>query len=239
MRRSLSRYSAVRCAAALVVFAAMAACGGHNHLERYTFTNRALAVVYYAPPAPELRTGLYDVRDIHSPLSAVLHAGTGIAKEVEGGKARARLDSASTHVDVTSRMSQRTLERMSRYLGTHPVSTADSADYLLEVNMRDFGIDARGQSTAYLYMDAEAVLIDSHTGHEIWNLNVHGYDRLTPFVRGTERVPTGIITAGVLHTVSVEDFQRVLEQLSDYSSDVITSNLRDALWDVRNEHASR
>lgn len=239
MRCSESRRAGVRAVSCFIASLVLASCGGHNHLSRYVFTHRALAVVYYAPPAPELQTGWYDVRGVHTPVDAVLRAGSGIAKEVEGGKARARLDSASDRVDVTSRMSQRTLERMSRYLGTHPVSTPDSADYLLEVNMHDFGIDARGQSTAYLYMDAEAVLIDSHTGHEIWNLNVHGHDRLTPFVRAGEHVPTGIITAGVLHTVSVDDFQRVLEQLSDYSSDVITSNLRDALWDVRDQRASR
>jgi len=235
MRAFESRHRGARAAAAASAMLVMASCGGHNHLSRYAFANRSLAVVYYAPASPDLETGIYNVRNVHTPVDAVLRAGSDIAKEVEGRKARARLDSASTHVDATSRMSQRTLERASRYLGTHPVSTADSADYLLEVNMRDYGIDARGQSAAYLYMTAEVVLLDHRDGHEIWNLNVHGYDRLTPIVHAGEHVPTGIITAGALSTVSVADFQQVLEELSDYSSDLVTNELRDALWNARNK----
>ncbi|HEX5436548.1 MAG TPA: hypothetical protein VFW98_05295 [Gemmatimonadaceae bacterium] len=233
------RRSALRSITAMFAALAVAACGGHNHLERYSFADRSLAVVYYAPAAPELETGLYNVSHIHTAVDAVLRAGSGVAKEIEGGKARARLDSAATQVDVATRMSQRTLDRVSRYLGTHPVTDRSAADYLLEVNVRDIGIDARGQSAAYLYMNADAVLLDRHTGHEIWDQEVQGTDRLTPFVRGTEHVPTGIITAGALSTVSVADFQQILQQLSDYSADLIINRLRDALWDVRKDQPAQ
>ncbi|HEX6964668.1 MAG TPA: hypothetical protein VF166_02640 [Gemmatimonadaceae bacterium] len=227
------RRAAGRASLALVASVVLASCGGHNHLERYAFTNRALAVVYLAPPSPDLETGIYNLRHVHTPLDAVVRAGSDVAKEVEGRKARARLDTASTRVNPVDRMSQRTLDRASRYLGTRAVQTPDSADYLLEVNLTDYGIDARGQSAAYLYMKAQVVLLDHHDGHEIWDSNVSGWNRLTPFVRAGEHVPTGIITAGVLSTVSVDDFQQVLQELSDYTSDIVTNELRNALWDVR------
>lgn len=211
-----------------------AACGGHNHLSEYNFTSRSIAVVYLAPPRPELLTGWYDVPNLDDPVSAVVAAGSGVAKEVVGRKARSRLDSATFMVNIDSLMSTRTLERASRYLGARPSPDRRSADFLLEVDMHRSGIDIRGQSAAYLFMRATAVLLDARSGREIWSYDVNGRNRLTPFLYGGNRVPTGAITASVLNTVSVADFQRALEQLADFSSNEITDGLRGALRDARN-----
>lgn len=218
---------------ALVTLAALGGCGGHHHLAEHTFAGRSLALVYIAPPAPQLLTGYYDLRRVDDPLEAVAVATSGVAREVEGRRAAVRLDSASARVDVATRLAQQTLERASRYLGTRAVPSAEGADYLLEVHMRRFGIDARYQSAAYLFTQAEAVLIDRTTGREIWNIDVRGTQRLTPFVRGTEHVPGGLITAGTLHTVSTEDFQEALEQLVSYTANLMTDELRAELRHVR------
>jgi hypothetical protein len=153
-------------------------------------------------------------------------------KEVEARRASVRLDSATTRVDVASRLANETLERASRYLGVRPVQGTD-ADFLLEVHMRSFGIDVRGHDAAYLFTNAEAVLLDRRTGREIWSVDVHGNDRLTPGVDGTERGPGAIITAGTLSRVSVADFQHALGQLVSYSSTLITDELRTSLRDAR------
>ena len=233
MRSPMSRY---RIARALVLAPAVllgAACGGHNHLSEYNFTSRSLALVYIAPPRPQLVTGWYNVPDVNDPVSAVVAAGSGVAKEVEGRRARTRLDSAAALVDLTAIMSQRTLERTSRYLGATPAPNRQAADFVLEVNMHNSGIDLRRQSTAYLFMNATAVLLDARTGREIWSVDVDGRNRLTPFLYGGNRVGAGAITAAALSTVSVADFQRALEDLADFSSNEISDGLRQALRDVR------
>src|SRR5437868_3291759 len=79
----------------------------------------------------------------------------------------------------------RTLLRASRYLGTHPAQSLESADFVLEVTMKGFGLDARRSTATYLYTSAEAVLIDRRTGREIWSTSVSGRERMTPWVRGT------------------------------------------------------
>jgi hypothetical protein len=212
---------------------AVAGCGGHNHLADYNFASRSLSVVYIAPPSPELLTGWYSVPNVDDPVSAVVAAGSGVAKDVVGRKARLRLDSATHLVNIDSLMSTRTLERTSRYLGAEPSADRHGADFLLEVNMHNSGIDIRGEHAAYLFMSATAVLLDARTGREIWSFDVDGRNRLTPFLFGDNRVPTGAVTAGVLNTVSVQDFQRALEQLADFSSNEITDRLREALRDAR------
>ena len=235
MRRLTFRRPTPRAATGLLALAVLASagCGGGHHLDEYTFANRSMALVYIAPPAPGLLTRKYDVRRSDDLVDAVITAGAGVARDAEARRARARLDSATSRTAVTEDLARRTLERTSRYLGMRPVEAPGDADFLLEVHMRSYGVDARSQSAAYLYTNAEAVLLDRHTGREIWNVKVRGTDRLTPFVRASSPVPGTIITAGTLHLVSVADFQQAVDQLVTFSSSLIADELRSSLRDVR------
>ncbi len=221
--------------AAVALAASLLSCGGGHHLAEYPFASRTLAVVYIAPPAPELLTSYYDLTNSQNPVEAVVRAGADVAREKEGRRANARLDSASARIDIPAILAQRTLQRASRYLGTRPITDENQADYLMEVRMERFGINAKADEAAYLFTYAEAVLLDRRTGREIWNINVHGRDRLTPYVQSTSPIPGSVITASTLGSVSVTQFQGALNQLMDYSSNLITDELRAALRDVRNK----
>jgi hypothetical protein len=192
-------------------------------------------VVYIAPPSPELLTSYYDLTNSQNAVEAVVRAGADVAREREGRRANARLDSATARIDIPAVLAQRTLQRASRYLGTRPVTDETQADYLMEVRMERFGINAKADEAAYLFTYAEAVLLDRRTGREIWNVNIHGRDRLTPYVESSSPIPGSVITASTLGSVSVADFQGALNQLMDYSSNLITDELRSALRDVRNK----
>jgi hypothetical protein len=130
-------------------------------------------------------------------------------------------------------LAKRTLERASRYLGVRPIASGADADFLLEVHMRSYGLDASGSSAATLYTNAEAVLLDRRSGREVWNVTVRGTDRIAPRVRGAGGVGGTIIAAGALHTMTVEDFQQALDQLMSLSSNVVADELRAALRQAR------
>ena len=217
--------------AALVVVSG--GCGPKHRLKEFQFADRSIAFVYIAPPAPVLRTAGYDVDANDNPVTAVMKVGTGAAKEIEARKARSKLDSALRRVDFSGRLAQHTLERASRYLGTRPAASAADSDYILEVQMERLGIDVSGDEAAYLFTNAQTVLLDRRTGAEVWSIGVRGTDRLTPSVEGGSGVPGGIITAGTLRNVSVSDFEHALNQLAVLSSNVIAEELRDALRDAR------
>ena len=221
--------------ALIVVIASAVACGGGHHLAEYPFSTRTLAVVYIAPPAPVLLTNYYDVRTSQNAIEAVVRAGADVVKEREGRRASARLDSATARVDIPAVLARKTLERASRYLGTRPIADEQQADYLMEVRMDRFGINAKADEAAYLFTYSEAVLLDRRTGREIWNMRVHGRDRLTPYVVGSNGIPGTVVTASTIGSVSVAEFQGALNQLMDLSSNVITNELRAALRDVRNK----
>lgn len=229
------RPSAHALAAALPLLLAAIGCGGpRHHLGEYTFADRSMATVVIGSPAPGLLTPSYGVKESDDLLTAVVREGGKVARDVEGRRARARLDSATAGARLSDDLAKRTLERTSRYLGLRPVAKAAEADFLLEVHLRDYGVDARGSSAAYLYTNAEAVLLDRHSGREIWNATVHGTDRLTPHVRGTGAIPgAGVITAGTLGAVSVADFQVAIDQLLTLSSNRIADELRASLRQAR------
>lgn len=219
----------------LLAVLAPLACGGGHRLAEYDFTDRSVAVVAYAPAYPVLRTGSVDVSNaVEDPVGTVIEAGSSAATRAVGHRARARLDSAATRVDYAAGLNERTLTRTSRYLGARPVESARAAEFLLEIDVDRFGIDARDPDAAYLFLDAEILLLEARTGHEIWNRQIYAYDRLTPRLRG-DGLPTGLVTTGMLGELSVEDFERVLEQLVDFSSDVVTKELREELRDVRRD----
>jgi hypothetical protein len=221
---------------AMLLLLASAACGRGHHLGEYDFSNRSMALVVIAPPAPGLLTPGWGLNESNDVVGAVIRAGSKVARDVEGRRARARLDSATSRVSMADTLARRTLDRTSRYLGLRPVPATADADFLIEVHMRDYGVDARGESAAYLYTNAEAVLLDRRTGREIWNVEVHGTDRLTPIIRGTGSIPGGgIVTAGTLHMVTVADFQQALDQLITLSSNRIADELRSSLRDVRRQ----
>ena len=217
----------------LVVILLTTSCARKQYLAQYQFSDRTIAMVYLQPPSPELLTGLYNVPASTDPIRVAMRVGGGVAKEIEANRASARLDSAARHVDIPTLLAQRTLERASRYLGTRPVTNESDADYILEINMNRFGIDARYTTAAYLYTRAEAVLLDRKTGREIWSVDVSGTTRLTPWFHGTRDILSSVITAATISTVSVADLQDALDQLITSSSNAITNVLRDKLRDVR------
>jgi len=217
---------------ALAALPLLAACGGGHHLADYSFRDRTLAVVYASPPAPGLYTGGYGSRDSTDLLRAVVDAGSRVAKELEGRRARARLDSAAVRVDVAGQMAERLGERAGRYLGTRPVQSELSADFLLELDVLGLGIDASGSGAATLFINAEAILLDARSGREIWSEHVRAWDRITARVDAVG-LPTDAITAGMLSTVTVDEFERLLRRLVDLSADAVTRELREDLRDVR------
>jgi hypothetical protein len=233
MRQPTSRYRLPTRAAAAAMLIAGAACGGsRHHLNEYTFTDRSLALVVLGTPAPGLVTGGYDLR-ADDVVELAAKAGSKAVKDVEARRARARMDSATSRMRLTDSLAGRALERSSRYLGVRPVASPADADYLLEIHMRNYGLDASGSSSVSLYTNAEVVLLDRRTGREIWFVKVRGTDRLTPRVYGAGRVGGSIIAAGTLHTMTVADFQQALDQLMSLSANVVADELRSALRESR------
>jgi hypothetical protein len=213
---------------------ALVGCRGTGRLAEYDFRDHTVAVAWDYAPAPELLTGPWFPGVSRNPLEAIAEVGSRAAREVTASQARARLDSAAAGVDLTGRMADRTLERSARLLRMVPVEDEADAEFIVEVLMREHGIDAKDwNAAAHFYVEAEVVLIDAFDGTQIWKTKITQRDPIMPAIFGPGTIVRDVVTAAALASLSVEEMQYALERLADYSADRITGRLRDALEKVQ------
>lgn len=214
---------------------AASACASSNILHEYDYQNSTLAAVSQIPAHPEVLTGPYFFgRSTGDPMRDIVRLGARVYREVEARSIRERLDSATALVDVGYTLEDRTLERAARYLGSSPVTEVDDADYLLELDVREYGIDAESwEAAAHFYIEADAVLLHAESGTEIWRAEIEESERIAPLVFGRRSTVRDVVTATALGNLSVEEIVDVLEGLADYSARAITDRLRDDLRDAR------
>jgi hypothetical protein len=214
------------------------ACRGTGHLAEYEFSGRTLAARTLVPPHPEVLTGPWFVNWSANPVRNVIRAGAMIVKEAEASQIRSRLDSAAARIDVSGRLTSRAHQRAAFHLRAEPVQNEREADYVMEVLVEEYGVDAESwDAAAHFYVDARLVLADARTGRQIWDTHISAKDRIAPVVFGPGAI-RDVVTARALASQSVEEIVRMLERLADYSADRITERLREALEKVQRE-ASR
>jgi hypothetical protein len=231
-RRPLGNRHLVRLAS-VSGLAVLAGCGSKHRLAEYQFSGQTVAVAPHFPAHPTILTSSYATDYRGDPVGQILKTGGQIAKDVAAHSVAEDLDSAASVIDMSKRVADRALERSARYLGARPVETATEARYVLEIVVRDYGIDARQwEDAAYVFVDAEAVLLDGATGAEVWSARVDEHDPITPSLNGSPSPTQDVVTAAVLADMSVEELARTLERVSDYCADRITDRLRADLRSV-------
>ena len=220
----------------LTLFASIAACQSTGRLDEYDFAQKTIAAVYDFPPYPEVLTGPYFPGHPKDPIHALMRVGSAIAKEVAASGAREKLDSASVMVDIAGRTTERASQRVARFLRADLVADEASADFVFEVRIRDYGIDATTwNAAAHVFVDAEVLLLDGVDGSEIWESRVQEREAIAPHIFGPRPARTlrDIVTAAALANMSTEDMARALEHLADFAADRVSERLRDSLEEVR------
>lgn len=230
LRPSLPAHAVVLALLAL----ATPACRGTGRLAEFDFRDQALAVAYDRPPRPEVLTGPYFLGSRETLVAALVRLGGAVAREVEAAQVRPRLDSAVARVDVAGRMSARTLDRAARLLRARPVERESAADFILEVRVKTYGIDAESwDAAAHFFIDADAHLLSARDGTRIWGLRVKEREPISPAVFGPGTVVRDVVTAASLAGLSVDEIAAALERLADFSADRVTDHLGDALAKVQ------
>ncbi len=168
------------------------------------------------------------------PVRDIVRVGARIVREAGAIAVQERLDAASELIDVGEVLEGDALERTARYLGADPVAEQRDADYLLEIIVVEYGIDAEAwDAAAQFYIEADATLLDEGTGTEIWRAEIEARDPIGPAVFGGPSAVRDIVTAATIADLSVQEIVDMLESLADFSARVITDQLRDDLRDAR------
>jgi hypothetical protein len=225
-----------RCRTVVLLVAASAlGCAHGNRLAEFDYRDRAVSVVSDLPRRPEVLTGPYFMGGPSGdPLRDLVRVGARIFREAEAIAIRDRLDEAATRVDVGLVLEDNALDRTARYLGADPVARGSDAEYVLEIIVIEYGIDAEAwDAAAEFYIEADAALLDEASGTEIWRAEIEARDPIGPAIFGGPSAVRDIVTAATIADLSVEEIVDVLESLADFSARVITDQLRDDLRDAR------
>jgi len=220
---------------ALAASLLLTGCGPKHRLGAYEFRDSSVGVVSHLPRRPEILSGPYFLGNLTGdPVRDVLRVGARVYREVETRGLRDRLDTAVTRVDVGEVLEEHTLERAARYLGARPVGAEEGSEYLLELIVVEYGIDAESwDAAAHFYIEADATLIDRPSGEEIWRKQIDAREAIGTHVFGPGRAVRDVVTAASLADLTVEQMVVALESLAQFSGRVITDQLRDDLRKVR------
>ncbi|KPK96256.1 hypothetical protein AMJ80_00990 [bacterium SM23_31] len=203
-------------------------CGASNRLREYEFRDLTAAAVISSPLRPEVFTDPSIYIDKDNPLGSFLRIGSTIAREFQAEKARARLDSAITLVDVPERIRNRTVESSSTYLHYRPIEDYHNSDFLFNIYIQNYGIDAQSwESDVYFQIEVKVHLLDNKTGAEIWKTSVKEREPLSRKIFDSgSYTADNVFTAIALSSLSVEEMSKGFQYLADYTADQITKKLQ-------------
>ncbi len=214
----------------LIVFVSLGLieCSSYKKLINYTFKDHTASAIVTAAPWADVFTDSYMHIDKDNLFRTFLNVGSAIAKEVEAEKVKTLLDSAMKQVNVPERIKNRTLEKGADYLHYRPVQEHSQADYLFDIYIKDYGIDAKSwDAGVYFKIDVKVNLIDNRTGKQIWKKHVQERKPVSRTIFSLGGTTTSnIINAIMLSNLSVEEMIKGFQYMADYTADRIIQKLQ-------------
>ena len=213
------------CGAALLLTFSM--CCSTNRLQGYEFRERTASALLAYPPPPEIFSDSWTGVDFSNPVRAVIDIGTGIAKEAEVGKTRAKMDSAMEMVDIPERIRAEILERGANYLHFRAIENTENSDYLFDIVLRHYGIDAKSWTAGvYFKIDVKITLLDNVKDREVWRRCFDERFPVSHEVFGLPDAANNIITMVSLSQLTASQIADGLENLAVHTSDRIIHKLQ-------------
>ena len=228
------RYGLTWMALALVAVLMFEGCGSVNRLQDCTFDDHTAFVVVTAPAAPFIsrRTTAASIGPGRPPLrvdDSSPSIDLSVLMPTKRKLVRARIDSAAQYLDVAAQMARQTLVSTARDLGYQPADAQETADYLLYIDVRDYGFFMNRQVFTDFWISAEMRLIDQRAGRRVWERRVQevipAADALAGLhvslgYRNYDRVAT-------LAGLSVEEMTVVLKHVAAITAAQLTTALRE------------
>jgi hypothetical protein len=206
----------------------LSGCCSVNQLQGHEFNERTASALLAPPPPAGVFTDGWAEPDFDNPIQAVIQIGTGIAREVEAGKTRAKMDSALGMVDIPDILQAETLERGSKTLRFRPIEDTDRSDYLFELVIEKYGIEAKSWTSGVDFrLEAKITLFENSKRRQIWR---HCFDEKVAVSRDIFGLPgaaNNVITMITLSRLTPNQIADGLENLAVRTSDRIIRRLQE------------
>ena len=211
------------------------ACASAGRIAEYDFRDRTVAVVAVIPPRPSVDTGGDVDLTGMSALGAVFKVGSSIYKESQAAGLRARLDSASVGMDLSDRIAGGVLERSARYLGANAVANSGEADFHIEIQVDEYGVNAREwEDGARFHIEARLLLLD-RDGREVWKGSVDEDEAVSRAWFAAGSTGADVVTGSALGELTVAELVHSLEAIADHAAFRLTEKLRQGIEKARED----
>jgi len=217
-----------------VAAALLASCATVNRLDDIRLDGASLASVLAPPPPPSLDTW-YDLGiDTGNPIGTVLRVGSSIVMAAEAEKAGERMREALDEVDVPAVVLEESSARCARALGADRVEETRDADFVLDLEVEEYGIDAPSWGGAVaLQIDLTVRLYERRSRDLVWRRHVSVDQRATPEVFGLPAAAENIFTAAMLASLSTEEMVQGFQALAHDAARIVGNTLERDLRKAR------
>ncbi len=218
----------------LVAILPLASCATVNRLDRHRIENATISADLRVPPEPrmDIRSTLFF--DSHNPVGTALSIGSNIALAAEASRVESRMREALLSIDVPTIVLDETYTAAAGALDARKVYRKYGADYLLDLDIREYGIRANSPMAAVsMYMRITARIYHNRSGDLVWRRNVSVEDRATPYMFGIGNVFGNVVTASALANLSTAQIADGFEKLALESSRSLARKLERDLYSVR------
>jgi hypothetical protein len=213
-------------AAAAAAVLLLASCQTVNRLDRYRIEGSTLATDMREPPRAELGIDYSVHIDSKNPIGTALSVGTTLLKASEAEKAEVNMRAALDSVDVPAIVLKETSKSAARALNADLVERSRRPDLLLDLDIREYGIEAPSWGSAVtLHMRLVATLYHTKSRDIIWRRAITVDDPASPQMFGVSGVVGDIVTAGVLSSLTVEELEEGFRALAFESARSLSRRL--------------
>jgi hypothetical protein len=224
MKTSRRVLACVGAAAAAVLL--LSSCTTVNNLDRYRIENASLAADMREPPQARLDIDYTVHFDARNPIGTALSVGTTLIKASEAEKAEANMRDALATVDVPAIVLRETARACAGALDARLVDRGQRADYLLDLDIREYGIQAPSWGSAVtLHLRMVASLYHTRSRDIVWRRAITIDDPASPQMFGVGHIVGDIVTAGVLSSLTVDELEEGFRALALESARSLTRKL--------------
>ena len=230
-----SRAILLRVGAAVAVILLLGSCATINRLDRYVIEDASLRTEMRIPPAPTLNIGYSTPVDSGNPIGTVLRVGTTVFKASEAAKAEPIMREALRSVDVPAIVLEETWQACASVLDARPVESGQKADYLLDLDIYEYGIEAPSWSSSVsLHLSMMAIIYHSGSGEIVWRRKHITVDiPASAQMFGLGAAMGDIVSAAVLSSLTVDQLEEGFRRLALESARWVARILEDDFYRAR------
>lgn len=199
---------------------ALTGCAPSHRLADVAIEQQSVAVMAAIPPESHRIRGPWPFID--QPVEP--RAGEARRRFQAARFAQASLDTAAAMVDVAEVVARRAILESARALNFHPAGDPDTATFILDVRLIDFGFRAPTfEGEVRFFADADVRLLDRASGEQLWQRRFRESDRVRSDDFGLEEGRR--VTPLLMTRLSADQMAFGLERLAMFAADRVVEGL--------------